>query len=387
MPHFIFWQPHSRAPGTRSYLRGVLVEESQAHPNCEDTKIEDVLLVRFHVKDRAVLLEAGLTAGVEKPTQLMNEWAAIWRARHGARLGCYRKPPAAACRAARWDRMRTFAGIRRGAVAAASAARAKLQQPTAARADPPTGFGDKKRSFFAAQPGRPDGGPYWNEKQASFRKLTLQKQGQVHQARGARLRGSDPFPKSKARPAGAAASTLIGVDRVAFLGYTATEQEADRGGTCEALAGAHRCRCADLLVLRDAQLLFATPACESDLCDLIYAACLGLPTVVGRAWRVAGGHPERVPAAKITWHRPLLKEKLRFHATEAFRKASPDVVEAIEHCCDRVPGCAWTLRSGPAPGVVTLESRAGVWEWLVAARKIVNTMGPRAATVNGRILG
>ena len=384
MPHFIFWQPHSRAPGTRSYLIGVLAEELQAHPNIADTKIEEVLLVRFHVKDRAALLEAGSIPGVEKPTQLMNEWAAIWRARHGARMGCYCKTPSAE---ARWDRKRTFAGIRRGAVAAASAARAKLQQPTAARADPPTGFGDKKRSFFAAQPGRPEDGPYWNGKQASFRKLTLRKQAQVHQARGARLRGSDPFPKSKARPAGAAASTLIGVGRVAFLGYTATEQEADRGGTCEALAGAHRCRCAALLVLRDAQLLFATPACESDLCDLIYAACLGLPTVVGRAWRTAGGHPERVPAASITWHRPLLKEKRRFHATEAFRRASPDVVKAIEYCRDRVPGCAWTLRSGPAPGVVTLESRAGVWEWLIAARKIVNTMGPRAATVNGRILG
>ena len=53
---------------------GIMTEELEEHPNLGDAGLNDLLMVRYHIKDRSRFLEAGSTAlGVEKPTAFF-EW-------------------------------------------------------------------------------------------------------------------------------------------------------------------------------------------------------------------------------------------------------------------------------------------------------------------------
>ena len=371
------------------------------HCNVDRDLADDLLLLKtapIEVGDICPEKPTGAEADVSlwRPGPVAREWAQLWREMYGARLGCY---SIRTCGKAKVPG--SYNAARRGVLAAAEYAVASKMQNKGE--DPPDtcdvleDLGVSKSFLESALGDR--GEKYKNTGLQRFAALTEKKKLTTGLFMGRHLKAQRKWQPSRgARYPKGLEGGLGGVMKVCFLGEFAQKlpQSAigdGQPGIAE-VSGRNRCHHADLVVLDDLTRV-CTCADVGSLHHTLAISALGLPVITRASWVLAQGRVVQVPAGNVVRHVPLLgKIKVVFEYDKIFYTRYGLLVDGLK-LLSRREKSTWKVRqsSDSAVGekgyeIVSLVADAGVGTlraWVLKERKIANTIGSKAWTVDNPI--
>ena len=218
--------------------------------------------------------------------------------------------------------------------------------------------------------------PYWTEQLKQFAKLSKQKA--VEHALSPMVKRAK-LAKFAFRHAGIHLGQPVAAHVVAFL-PAESRSFVERK---HVLAGVHRCRDAQLVVLDTiARLHEILPADASSVIHMIYIMGLGKQVTTLDSWTHLRGDFSTQGAARSVIKHQAVSETTRveFVLAQNFKNAYPEVIAALRACVSPEKS-KWSIvrELSARPGVslkqVHVNSLSGLWEWLQLHRRIVNARG------------
>ena len=273
---------------------GAMTAEKKEHGNANAQLLSDILVLRTsgpaHKKDFC----NEEAAGDVKITDFARGSLQLWRKTVGARFGRYkpRAQPARKNVTSVASAAPTYASVRRGVLRAAESER-RMHFGAVTLSDPLTVHGVRRSAFArAATDGVQESSGFWNSGQARFKPNTEKKRLGTIAARAKRHTGGSPFPTFVERRAGSIPQPAGGVARVCFAGIAESYCERRPHAV---VSGTHRCYSADLVIVGNLAEILA-PTTDDCLVHAAYIVGLGRRVTTARAWKLAKGRPDQIPA-------------------------------------------------------------------------------------------
>ena len=325
---------------------GVLAKFEQAHTNGGNDLSDDLIMAKTDTTTADDICAGGLAVGsCAELGPKGRRWATLWRAVHGARLGCYR----ISSHGKRGKRPGTYEAAKAGVLAAAEYAVATngsvAQMNEGEDKIVPLGV---RQSFLKAPLGD-KADAYTNKAMKRFAALTVAK----------RLK-AQPFinrcTKTKwvEKRAAKLAQRLQNVKQVCYVGDIGDllpHPVTDKRGGLNEVSGRNRCLFADLVVVDDLSRLHDCP-CEATLCQVLAIVARGLPVVTRASWVLARGDSECIPKESVIRHRPLaIETKCVFQYDPHFEARSGNLLKMLV-ALSKLQESQWQVRrSGGCDGV------------------------------------
>jgi hypothetical protein len=159
--------------------------------------------------------------------------------------------------------------------------------------------------------------------------------------------------------------------------------------SAEVVVGRHRCAEADLVIVRDLELLHdvSSLAADEDLTlSFFYIVSFGVPVITAAQFEAAQCSPKRISPEHITHHSPALHQPLAVVVGGSLATEHPDVRRACRRVA-KAKNSKMTLLpsrdSAPASGGCHFQTLQDVVTWAESVRAVKQVRGPRAVTVDG----